>query len=400
TTVFDVTATKADANAAYFGIKSINNKFPSKTIKDASGNDIPNPKYAEWAKGKSEQEIGQAQAANTGSSAESRRLADQTYEAYSKAISKPEYRNADGTFNKEKFLASEEKLVTDIYKSGEAYNAYNTKMANPVPALSNEGVPYNLPTNYNPEDYKNAIIPDLSKVEPTDLMTWKAFSEFGDNKVVAKSTHTGEKSQNQRSNAALANARTISRENNANALEQIRLRAKLDKENAATGGTGKGKGSPDVGINNPASLFYEFTSGVMGSMNKHKKDSWSINPNALDPVAYNALGVEGSKNKDGTENSNPTVKVTFKRDGTYYLTSKDGTNTQGTMSALAQQYINIVPAAQGIQQNSENGFRGLTGKDVWEGLKGGKVKSTEGQDAKGMSDEEYQKVLDEINKMK
>lgn len=287
----------------------------------------------------------------------------------------PKYFGSDGKFNNEKFEAdnSGNAIVMSVYKAAKDLDQYSRKKLGELSSgvYDDQGFKFNLPQTITKDEFTPGVINWENGVTPTQLGIAQMKAGAAPDAVVKDVKHTGERSQNQRTNASLANARTIanikeSGDNYRKGLDLMKDGWKKENGKWVKPATTQ-EADQNKAIAMPAILFGEFVQGVAASMNHAKKDNFSIDVNALSQEAYNALGIYDGKDKDGNvvAADKADTKVTFKRDGTYYITKKDGTTKAGTMTSLQQGFINAVAVPEGFQKKSEDAFS-APGKKLWE----------------------------------
>lgn len=207
-TVFNIPAVfKAATQISVLGFNQ-QSEFPSKTIKDGTGKEVPNPAYATWAKGKTQREINYAEMQNVNAD-ETKQLLASGVSDFKSVVAK--YYDDNGVFDEAKFRkenAGNTVLLGNL-DAAQKLTAYaKTLKANMTNGTMVSGeLKYKLPQSISTNDLDQAIVDDFRNITPEQLLASHAFLGYAGDKVENKEIMTNSADEaKQRASAERINA--------------------------------------------------------------------------------------------------------------------------------------------------------------------------------------------------
>lgn len=402
-TVFNIPAVfKAATQISVLGFNQ-QSKFPSKTIKDGTGKEVPNPAYATWAKGKTQREINYAEMQNVNADAdETKQLLASGVSDFKSVVAK--YYDDNGVFDEAKFRkenAGNTVLLGNL-DAAQKLTAYaKTLKANMTNGTMVSGeLKYKLPQSISTNDLDQAIVDDFRNITPEQLLASHAFLGYAGDKVENKEIMTNSADEAK----ARANSLQIARENNANEMAKAMLPYKMAKKMAGATGQQLQQAASDsgnllYGVNTPKNINVHTLDGKT-IPNVSIKNGAVVDAKGAIVTDYSGdlkLPAGYFNNSMITEYYKVAGKdapAIFVQNGKYTARFKNGvivglqTVTDNSESGVGGSFIDENQFRHITEQASQINVSAKDYPDVNYG-----VKPT-------VADEEYQKILEEIKNMK
>jgi len=235
-----------NARVADGTLLNIKQSYVEKKIKNAQGQEVDNPEYTALPQSQKDAQEQQATADSSG------KLWSDMTEPLNVALHSKDstgnlkYFSANGTFNESLFTSdnASNSTIMNAYSGLKALDNYSRDHYNQAVngTYTNKGLPFKLPSDIKPDDFKAGFINWQNGVNPNQLVQAGMFSKFGGDAVTHEVKETGKATTRRGQDITAQTAR----EGHANSMQIAKLpyeymkkaeQAKIDaaKANGSTG---------------------------------------------------------------------------------------------------------------------------------------------------------------------